>query len=104
MGSPTILYSFSQIPSELSTINALFGSGNLDLGHLIDTLNYLATPCSCSRCPPGQSFGLDSKTVLVGGGGPLGQGIGDLDSGLTIIQISIYLTSKQSLKANYIPK
>ena len=64
------------INSSLS--NTLIRIGKLDLGHLIDTLNYLATPtpkssrflitfswiicrtspCPCSHCPPSKSSGL----------------------------------------------
>ena len=73
---------------------------NLDLGHLIDTLSYLTTPTaqSCSflitfswimKDYPISLFSLSLYELWVRIWGLLGQGIGDLDSGLTILYLCI---------------
>ena len=71
------------INSSLS--NTMILIGNLDLGHLIDTLNFLAGPCDYCVSPSG-FFKLGLRTwsgLRVRIWGLLGQGIGDFDSGLT---------------------
>ena len=86
-----------------SSSNKMIRIGNLDLGHLIDTLNYLATPTPKSSRflitlgfgdfhswsgLPGQDLG----TVGTGDSdlGTVGMGDSDLDLGLTIQSVECH--------------